>query len=168
MALSEELKQRIRAEFPKYPEKRAVLITALHFAQEEGEGWIEASVIPEIGALLDIPAIDVKEVVSFYAMFNESPVGKRHLRVCTGLSCCLRGARRLQNRIQDDLDLRPFEVTADGVFSVGSVECLGSCGTAPVLQVNNRVYIENLGSDDVPALLDNLRREVADEDAESA
>ena len=168
MALSEELKTRIRNEFPKYPEKRAVLISALHFVQEEQGGWIRPEVIPAIGELLEIPAIDVKEVASFYAMFNESAVGKRHVRVCTGLSCCLRGARGLQNRVEAELGVQPGEVTEDGVFSVGSVECLGSCGSAPMLQVNNRPYIENLAPDDVPALLDNLRREVEAEEAESA
>lgn len=168
MALSEELKTRIRNEFPKYPEKRAVLISALHFVQEEQGGWIRPEVIPAIGELLEIPAIDVKEVASFYAMFNESAVGKRHVRVCTGLSCCLRGARGLQNRVEAELGVQPGEVTEDGVFSVGSVECLGSCGSAPMLQVNNRAYIENLAPDDVPALLDNLRREVEAEEAESA
>ena len=161
MALSEELKERIRAEFPKYPEKRAVLLNALHLIQEEGGGWIDPADFAELGALLEIPAIDVKEVVSFYAMFNESPVGRRHLRVCTGLSCCLRGARGLQDRIQAELDLRPGEVTADALFSVASVECLGSCGTAPVLQVNSEAYRENLSADSVPEVLASLRREVA-------
>lgn len=168
MALSEELKTRIRNEFPKYPEKRAVLLSALHFVQEEQGGWIRPEVIPELGELLEIPAIDVKEVASFYAMFNEAEIGKRHLRVCTGLSCCLRGARGLQNRIESELGARPGELAEDGMFSIGSVECLGSCGSAPVLQVNNRTYIENLAPDDVPALLENLRREIEAEEAESA
>ena len=119
MALSEELKTRIRNEFPKYPEKRAVLLSALHFVQEEQGGWIRPEVIPELGELLEIPAIDVKEVASFYAMFNEAEIGKRHLRVCTGLSCCLRGARGLQNRIESELGARPGELAEDGMFSIG-------------------------------------------------
>ena len=168
MALSDELKARIRAELPKYPEKRAVLLTALHFIQEECGGWLEADVIPEVAEILEIPPIDVKEVASFYAMFNESPVGKRHVRVCTGLSCCLRGARQLQDAFEDELNIRPGEVTEEGSFSIGSVECLGSCGSAPVVQVNTRTYLENLSAADAPAILENLRREIAEDEAETA
>jgi NADH-quinone oxidoreductase subunit E len=168
MALSDELKARIRAELPKYPEKRAVLLTALHFIQEECGGWLEADVIPEVAEILEIPPIDVKEVASFYAMFNESPVGKRHVRVCTGLSCCLRGARQLQDAFEDELNIRPGEVTEEGSFSIGSVECLGSCGSAPVVQVNTRTDLENLSPADAPAILENLRREIAEDEAETA
>jgi NADH-quinone oxidoreductase subunit E len=168
MALSEELKARIRAELPKYPEKRAVLLTALHFVQEESGGWIEPGVIPEVAEILEIPPIDVKEVASFYAMFNESAIGKRHVRVCTGLSCCLRGARSLQDAFEEELNIRPGEVSEDGCFSIGSVECLGSCGSAPVLQINTRTYLENLSPADAPAILKNLRREITEDEAETA
>ena len=168
MALSDELKARIRAELPKYPEKRAVLLTALHFIQEECGGWLEADVIPEVAEILENPPIDVKEVASFYAMFNESPIGKRHVRVCTGLSCCLRGARQLQDAFEEELNIRPGEVTEEGSFSIGSVECLGSCGSAPVVQINTRTYLENLSPADAPAILENLRREIAEDEAETA
>jgi NADH-quinone oxidoreductase subunit E len=168
MGLSEELKARIRAELPKYPEKRAVLLTALHFVQEESGGWIEPGVIPEVAEILEIPPIDVKEVASFYAMFNESAIGKRHVRVCTGLSCCLRGARSLQDAFEEELNIRPGEVSEDGCFSIGSVECLGSCGSAPVLQINTRTYLENLSPADAPAILENLRREITEDEAETA
>ncbi len=164
--LPEALRERIVAEFPKYPEKRAVLLTALHFTQETFEGWIPKETVPEIAALLELEPIEVWEVVYFYAMFNSEPVGRCHVRVCTNLSCCLRGARPLMRRLEELLGVRPGEVTEDGRFSVGEVECLGSCGTAPVVQINNEVYRENVGIDDLPGLLDELRQRLDARDAE--
>ncbi len=159
------LRERIVAEFPKYPEKRAVLLSALHFVQDTFEGWIPQAVVPEVAALLGLKPIDVWEVIHFYAMFNSEPVGRCHLRVCTNLSCCLRGARGIMRRLEETLAVRPGEVTPDGNFSVGEVECLGSCGTAPVIQVNNERYREGLSEDDLPGLLDELRTRLAEQDA---
>jgi len=163
--LPDELRERIVAEFPKYPEKRAVLLTALHFVQDSFEGWIPKEVVPEIADLLELKPIDVWEVVYFYAMFNSEPVGRCHLRVCTNLSCCLRGARGIMDRLETMLAVRPGEVTPDGNFSLGEVECLGSCGTAPVLQVNNERYREGLTEEDLPGLLAELRERLAARDA---
>src|SRR5215472_15842477 len=159
MPLSPELIQRIRAEFPKYPEKRAVLLTALHFVQEEHGGWIPKSLVPELAELLEIPVIDVWEVISFYSMFHAEPVGRYHLQVCTNLPCCLRGARGIVRAFERILDLRPGERTKDGMFSLGEVECLGSCGSAPVLQVNNRRYEEGLSPGNIDGLVARLRQE---------
>src|SRR5215467_10697892 len=100
MALSDELKTRIVAEFPKYPERRAVLLTALHFVQAE-HGWIPREAVPEVAELLELPAIDVEEVVSFYSMFHSEPVGAWHIQVCTNLSCCLVGARGVVRMLED-------------------------------------------------------------------
>jgi NADH-quinone oxidoreductase E subunit len=161
MPLSPALKQRICAEFPKYPEKRAVLLTALHFVQEEGGGWVSKHVVPELAELLEIPVIDVWEVISFYSMFHAEPVGRYHLQVCTNLPCCLRGARAVVRAFERVLDIRPGERTDDGMFSLGEVECLGSCGTAPVLQVNNRRYEEGLSSADIDGLVARLREEAS-------
>src|SRR5215468_1332926 len=159
MPLSPELTRRIRAEFPKYPEKRAVLLTALHFVQEECGGWVPKPVVPELAELLEIPVIDVWDVISFYSMFHAEPVGQYHVQVCTNLPCCIRGARAIVRAFERLLDLRPGEMTGDGMFSLGEVECLGSCGTAPVLQVNNRRYDEGLSPGDVEGLVGRLRRE---------
>ena len=155
--LSEELKQRIADEFPKYPEKRAVLLTALHFIQAEHDGWIPPGASKEVADLLEIHQIDVEEVISFYSLFHSEPVGKFHIQVCANLSCCLQGARPLVRAFEEKLDIRSGEVTDDGVFSIAEVECLGSCGTAPMLQVNNEPFLENLKPDDVPGILDKLR-----------
>lgn len=161
MPFSPELKQRICAEFPKYPEKRAVLLTALHFVQEECGGWVPPDVVPELAGLLEIPVIDVWEVISFYPMFQAEPVGRYHLQVCTNLSCCVRGARAVVRAFERVLDIRPGEKTQDGMFSLGEVQCLGSCGTAPVLQVNNRRYEERLSPEEIDSLVARLRAEAS-------
>jgi NADH-quinone oxidoreductase subunit E len=161
--LSEELRQRIADEFPKYPEKRAVLLTALHFIQAEHDGWIPAGAAKEVAELLELEHIDVEEVISFYSLFHAEPVGKCHIQVCANLSCCLAGARPLIRAFEEKLEIRSGEVTEDGQFSLAEVECLGSCGTAPMLQVNNEPFLENLKVDDVPAILDKLRGRFAAE-----
>jgi NADH-quinone oxidoreductase E subunit len=161
MPLSPQLQQRIRAEFGKYPEKRAVLLTALHFVQEECGGWVPKDVVPELAGLLQIPVIDVWDVISFYSMFYTEPVGRYHLQVCTNLPCCIRGARAVVRAFEQVLDLRPGERTEDGMFSLREVECLGSCGTAPVLQVNNRRYEEGLAPGDIDGLVARLRGEAS-------
>jgi len=161
MPLSPGLKERISAEFPKYPEKRAVLLTALHFVQEDCGGWIPNDLIPELAELLEISVIDVWEVVSFYSMFHAEPVGRYHFQVCTNLPCCIRGARAVVRAFERVLDIRPGERTDDGMFSLGEVECLGSCGTAPVLQVNNRRYDEKLSPDGIDGLVTRLREEAS-------
>jgi NADH-quinone oxidoreductase subunit E len=158
MPLSPELKERICAEFSKYPEKRAVLLTALHFVQEE-QGWVPKDVVPDLAGLLEISVIDVWEVISFYSLFHAEPLGRYHLQVCTNLPCCIRGARAVVRAFERVLDIRPGERTEDGMFSLGEVECLGSCGTAPVLQVNNRRYEERLSSEQVDGLVARLREE---------
>ena len=161
MPLSEELKARIAAEFPKYPEKRAVLLTALHFIQAECGGWVPPDNVPDLATLLGILPIDVEEVVSFYPMYHSDPVGKWHLQVCTNLPCCVAGARGLAQALEERLDILSGEITPDGLFSIGESECLGSCGTAPVLQVNNEPFVENLKPADLPALLERLRARAA-------
>jgi NADH-quinone oxidoreductase subunit E len=157
MPLSEELRARITAEFPKYPEKRAVLLSALHFIQAECEGWIPPDTIGELAEILELPRIDVEEVISFYPMYHTERVGRCHIQVCTNLPCCLAGARGVVRALEKELDLGPGEVSGDGVFSIGEAECLGSCGTAPVIQVNNEPYLENVKAGDVPQLLGRLR-----------
>lgn len=159
--LSAALHQRIVAEFPNYPEKRAVLLTALHFVQEEHGGWIPPGIAAEVASLLELNEIDVYEVISFYSLFHAEPVGRCHLQVCVNLSCCLRGARTVVRALEDLLSIRSGEVTADGAFSIGEVQCLGSCGTAPVLQVNNEPYKEGLRAEDLPELIDRLRQRLS-------
>ena len=154
--LTSELRARIAAEFPKYPEKRAVLLTALHFVQGT-YGWIPPEAIAPLAELLEIDAIDVQEVISFYSMFHAEPVGAHHVQVCTNLPCCLGGARQVVRKLEETLDIRSGETTPDGAFSIAEVECLGSCGTAPVVQVNNEPYVESVKPEAIPELIAALR-----------
>ena len=160
MTLSDELRARIRNEFPKYPEKQAVALTALHFVQAE-HGWIPPGAIREVAEILELKPIDLQEVASFYAMFHTEPVGRCHVQVCTNLSCALLGARGVMRALEEELGIQVGEVTEDGDFSLGEVECLGSCGTAPVVMVNNDAYRENVKASDVSTMLAELRSTIA-------
>lgn len=150
--LSEECRARIVAERSHYPNPRAALMNSLHWAQAE-VGYLPRPVVDEVAALLDLLPIQVQEVVSFYPMFRTRAVGKCHLQVCTNIACALRGARKLVRHAEEKLGIRAGEVTADGKHSIAEVECAGSCGTAPVLQVNDLPYIENATAADIDRIL---------------
>jgi len=150
--LSPETRARILREKANYPQPRSALLAALHLAQEE-HGWISPQVVREVAELLGILPIQVQEVVSFYPMFHARPKGKCHIQVCTNIACALAGARALVRQVEQSLGIQVGERTPDGRFSLAEVECLGSCGTAPVVQVNNEPYIERATEADIAALL---------------
>ncbi len=150
--LSAECRAKIVAQRQSYPHARAALLPALHLAQAE-YGHLPRPIVNEVAALLDLLPIQVQEVVSFYPMFRERPVGRCHIQVCTNIACALAGARKLVRQIESTLDIREGEVTPDGKFSVEGVQCLGSCGTAPVVQVNNLPYLERVSLADIERLL---------------
>jgi NADH-quinone oxidoreductase subunit E len=108
-----------------------------------------------VAELLDLAPQIVREVVTFYTMFHQKPAGRHLLQVCRNVSCWLRGSHQLQKQIEERLGIREGETTPDGRFTLVSVECLGSCGTAPVVMVNDR-YHENLGPDALDRLLAGL------------
>ncbi|HUN66826.1 MAG TPA: NADH-quinone oxidoreductase subunit NuoE [Bacteroidota bacterium] len=134
----------------RYPTKQALTLPVLWMAQEQF-GWISGEVMKYIAGLLDLPVSHVLGVLSFYTMYNSRPVGKYHLQVCTNVSCMLRGSDRIMKHLSERLGIHEGETTADGRFTITEVECLGSCGTAPMLQVNND-FAENL----TPEKLDRL------------
>jgi NADH-quinone oxidoreductase E subunit len=142
---------------PHYPERRAALMKVLWLAQREF-GWISPSVEKYVADLMELPQAWVEGVVSFYTMYWRRPVGKTHLQLCTTLSCYLRGADDLLSAISKRLDIEPGQVTRDGRFSLERAECLGSCGTAPMMQINNDLYYENLNVEIVGEMLDRLER----------
>jgi NADH-quinone oxidoreductase E subunit len=150
--LSESVKQAILAEVPKYPEPRSALLMALHFIQAE-IGHVPIGVQREVAALLGLRPIDVREVVTFYPMYHEHPVGKRNIQVCVNIACALAGARKVVRGLEERLGVRVGERTPDGTYSVEEVQCLGSCGTAVCVQVNNEPFIENVAPDRVDDLL---------------
>ena len=156
MAISEQIQQKITELKPHYPTEQALLIPLLHEVQQE-KGWISCQSMREIGDYLHLPLSKVKEVVSFYTMFNQEPVGKFHLQLCNNLSCWLSGSEQLLHRLEQLLAIKVSETTADGLFTLTEVECLASCGTAPVLQVNDRYY-ENLTVPELEKLVATLRQ----------
>ena len=123
----------------KYPEKRSALLPILHIVQEE-KGYISDEAIEWIAEELDIQPINIYELVTFYPMLRQKPTGKRHVKVCRTLSCALRGSYGLCNKLLEELKCSLGETSEDGQFTVEFVECLASCGTAPVVQVDQALH----------------------------
>lgn len=153
--LSSQAVTEIQKELQRYETKESAIIPSLYIAQRENKGWVSAEVIAALGKIMDIPESRITEVFTFYTMFNQKPVGKYHVQVCTNISCALEGGRELAKHICKELGTDCGEVTKDGRFTVSKVECLGSCGTAPMMQVND-AYYENL----TPEKAMNLLREM--------
>lgn len=139
---------------PRYPTKVALLLPALHAAQEE-YGWLPKEVLAEIGEYIGIHPAQVREVASFYTMYNLKPVGKYHIKVCTNVACCLRGADELVEHLEKRLGIKCGETTPDRKFTLAEEECLGACGTAPAMMLNDD-YHENLTQQGVDQLIDGL------------
>ncbi len=141
--LSSEGLAKVKKELVRYEDKLSAIIPALYVAQKENKGWINEEVIHHLSTVMDIPTSRINEVFKFYSMFNQKPVGRYHIQVCTTLSCAINGARELADHVCKELKVGYGQVTEDGKYSVSRVECLGSCGTAPMMQVNE-TYHENL------------------------
>lgn len=138
-----------------YPNKDALLLPALHAAQKE-KGWLSEDTMQAVADELKIPKTRVAEVATFYTMYNKKPVGKYHLQMCNNIACWLRGSEDLIHQLEKKLGVKLGETTKDGRFTLNEVECLGSCGTAPVCQINDD-YHENISSESVSRLLEELR-----------
>lgn len=141
----------------RYPEgnKKSALIPLLHLAQADQNGWLAAPVMDKVAAMLNIQPIEVYEVASFYTMFYLKPRGKHLIEVCQTSSCWMRGAYDIIQHIESKLDITQGETTADGKFTLRAVECLGSCGTAPMFQIGEKFY-EDLTKEKVDQILDEL------------
>ena len=150
--LSEQVKDAIRAETAKYPEPRSALLIALHLAQGE-LGYVSLQTQEELAALLGLRPIEVREVVTFYPMYHEHPVGRRNIQVCVNIACALAGARQVVRALEERLGIRAGEHGPDAAYSVEEVQCLGSCGTAVCVQINNEPFIENVRADRLDELL---------------
>ncbi len=153
--LSPETRQKIESLKKVYETNQSALIPALHVAQAD-QGWLSEDTQREVAQLLGVTPQSVRQVVTFYTMFNQKPVGRHMIQVCRNISCSLLGGQRLQKQIQEKLGIEDGETTQDGRFTFVSVECLGSCGTAPVLMVNDRYY-ENVTPLEVDRLLEELK-----------
>lgn len=147
--------KRIIARYPEGKQKSA-LIPLLHLAQAEFDGWLAPEAMDFVASLLDIQPIEAYEVASFYSMFNLKPVGKCLIEVCRTSSCWLLGAEDIVRHIEKKLHIKEGETTSDGMFTLKTVECLGSCGTAPMLQCGADFY-ENLTLDKVDNLIVKMK-----------
>lgn len=145
---------RINAEIKKYPKKQSAVMAALYIAQEQN-GYITNEIIKTIASLLEMHPHDVLGVVTFYTMYFQKPMGKYHIQVCTNVSCMLRGAYDIWNQVKEKLKISNLEVTSDGKFSLEEVECMGSCGTAPMFAINEDFY-ENLTKEKVEEIINSL------------
>jgi NADH-quinone oxidoreductase subunit E len=152
--LSETSCRQIQSLMDKYPQKRSALIPALQLAQKEA-GYISQELVCEIARLFDLSPNEVNEVASFYTMFYKKPVGKYVIQVCTNISCLLCNAEQIMEHLTKRLGIRPGETTPDKKFTLIEVECLGSCGTSPVIQINNDYY-EELTPEKVDRILESL------------
>jgi NADH-quinone oxidoreductase subunit E len=153
-AFSEAGKREFGRLLTRYPDKEAVILPALHIAQKE-QGYVSDEAIVHIAELLSTSPARIEGVATFYTMYNRKPVGKYHVQICRNISCSLLGAEHLIAHVSRKLGVKPGETTPDGKFTLTKVECLGSCGTAPVMQVNDD-YHENLNEARIDAILDNL------------
>jgi NADH-quinone oxidoreductase E subunit len=140
-----------------YPQRRAALMPVLWLAQREF-GWISTDVMAYLADLMEIPISWVEGAVTFYTMYYTRPIGKHHIQLCTNLSCRLRGADEVMSALRRSLEIDPGETTADAKFSLDRAECLGSCGTAPVIQLGSGPYVENLTVEKAQELVDRLKR----------
>ena len=150
--LSDEGLEFVKKELQRYETKRSAIIPCLYKVQEENNGWISDECIAYLSEVMKLPESWINEVFHFYTMFNKKPVGKLHVQVCNNISCCMNGGRELADYIEKKFDVATGEVSADGKVSVSRVECLGSCGTAPMMQVNDQ-YFENLTPESAVQLL---------------
>lgn len=142
----------------RYPEgkQKSAIIPVLHLAQMEFDGWLSSDTMDYVASILNIQPIEVYEVASFYSMFNLKPVGKCLIEVCRTGPCWLLGAEDLVKHIEKKLNIKDGETTPDGMFTLKTVECLASCGTAPMMQIGE-TYHENLTTAKVDQILDECR-----------
>jgi len=156
--LSKESIEKIDFEITKYPaeQRQAAVMSALRIVQTE-RGWLSKESISEVAAYLRMPDIAAMEVASFYNMYNLEPVGKYKITVCTNISCMLRDSDSIVHHLQSKLGIGFNEVTDDGKFCLKEGECMGACGGAPLMTVNNHTMHEFLTTERVDAILKDLK-----------
>jgi NADH-quinone oxidoreductase subunit E len=152
--LSDVTRGKIEALMQRYPEARSALIPSLHLAQREA-GYLSHDVMRELAGIFKLSPNEVYEVASFYTMLYKKPVGKYVIQVCTNISCLLCNCESIMAHLQQRLGIKPGETTPDGRFTLLEVECLASCGTAPVVQINED-YHEDLTVGKLDRILDSL------------
>ena len=155
MILSPESVQEIKEKVAQYPRAKSAILPALTVAYRQ-LGYVDAAVYKEISRVIEIPAVEVAEAATFYTMFPKEPRGKFLIQVCHNISCALLGADSLIKYLEEKLGIKKGETTEDNLFTLISVECLGSCATAPMMQINHDFY-ENLTPARVDTILEELK-----------
>ena len=160
--LSAELQQKIDREVAKYPaeQKQSAVMSALGFAQDE-HGWLSTEVMNAVADYLGMAPVAVYEVATFYTMYNMKPQGRFKISICTGLPCALSGAQVAAAYLKSRLRVGYKETTADGVFTLKEGECMGACGDAPVLIVNDRRMCSFMSDTRLDELVDELTQAAA-------
>lgn len=163
MLLSEQAYKRIDREIAKFPsdQKQSAVMAALAIAQDE-TGWLAPEVMQEIAAYLDMPPIAVQEVVTFYNMYHTKPVGRYKISICTNLPCALSGGEKTARYLKQKLGIDYKQTTADGRFTLIEGECMGACGDAPVLLVNNKRMCSWMSEQKIDALLTELASDASE------
>ena len=157
--LSDDSKRKIDRELTKFPadQKQSAVMAALAIAQD-ANGWLPNSLMDEVAAYLGMPSIAVYEVATFYNMYNLKPMGKTKITVCTNLPCALSGGVDAAEYLKNKLGVDWKEITADGNFSLVEGECMGACGDAPVLTVNNKRMCSFMSNDKLDQLIEELKQ----------
>ncbi len=159
---SEDKLAKVQEIIARYPEgkQKSALLPLLHLAQESFGGWLSAETMDYVASLLQIEPIEVYEVATFYSMYNLKPVGKYMFEVCQTGPCMLNGSDDIIAYISGKLGIQPGETTADGMFTLKTVECLGACGYAPLMQLGNN-YREHLTKEKVDAIIEECSKNAA-------
>jgi NADH-quinone oxidoreductase subunit E len=159
MLLSQEAYKKIDRELAKYPadQRQSAVMAALAIAQDE-KGWLSPETMQDLADYIGMPAIAVQEVATFYNMYNVKPVGKHKISVCTNLPCALSGGERAGAYLKQKLGIDYRGTTEDGQFTLIEGECMGACGDAPVLLVNNKRMCSHMNNDKLDALVEELKK----------
>ena len=162
MPFSEEKLAKVSEIVARYPQgkQKSALIPVLHMAQDEFGGWLSADTMDYVAGLLQLEPIEVYEVATFYSMYNLKPVGRYLFEVCQTGPCMLNGSDTIIKYIYEKLGIKPGETTADGMFTLKTVECLGACGYAPMMQIG-KTYREHLTKEKVDTIIDECRKNQA-------
>lgn len=161
--LSDQAYQKIDRELQKFPadQRLSASMAALAIAQDE-KGCLSPEIIEDVARYLGVPPIAVQEVATFYNMYDNQPVGRFKISVCTNLPCALRDGEHVAHRLKNQLGIGFNETTADGMFTLKEGECMGACGDAPVLLVNNKRMCVQMSDERLDALLDELKSQAGD------
>lgn len=154
LKLSPQSMTRVKEVMAQYPNKQAALLPILHIVQEE-KGYIPEELEADIAEIVEVPVVIVREVLSFYTLFNRQPVGKFHVQLCRTVSCTLCGYLDILKNIKEKLGIEVGETTPDGKYTLNVVECLAACETAPMMQINDKYY-GNLTPQRIDEILSSL------------